>query len=73
MLCAQSTSNFRAGFCHCVDKEYGNPIFGVTSGRTESLETGQKCDCARNYYEALEQGCKMTIGYKGDALQYKVS
>ena len=45
---------FRAGFCRCVDKNNGIPIFGITTGKTESLATGQKCDCARNYYEGLE-------------------
>ena len=55
-----------------MDKNYGDPIFGITTGKTESMETEQRCDCARNYYEGLEQGCKMTIGYAGDANAYKV-
>ncbi len=42
-----------------------NYISTITIVTVYGIFIFQNCLCARNYYEALQQGCKMTVPYRG--------
>lgn len=64
----------RNGFCRCVEKEFGTPIFGFEANVQNSVQNQQDCLCARNYHDALMQGCRMDTSFKGgERREYVVS
>ena len=54
----------RGGLCRCVEPDNGEPIFGFEGSEGESIDNGQDCRCARNYYDGLRQGCRMSVGFE---------
>ena len=61
----------RSDLNRCVEKETGAPIFGSTGSISETVGSEQNCECARHYYEALVQGCKMSITFHGSIEQFQ--
>ena len=54
-----------ADVCRCVDKETGEPIFGLETNMTRV--EGMLCDCARDSVMLKKMGCSMKVKYDGDS------